>query len=65
MKPQSLRIDMADWDGVRRYAEYANFGMKGEDENYELSIADYTGDAGECTTHMYYVCLDVEVCSWA
>ena len=46
-----LRIDMADWDGVRRYAEYATFGLKGEEDNFELRIADYAGDAGELTTH--------------
>jgi len=43
-----LRIDMTDWRGQKRYAEYDNFKLGSEHENYKLvSLGRYTGNAGQ------------------
>jgi len=47
-KRQVLRIDLEDWEGRKRYAEYDNFKVGSEREKYKLiSIGKYTGNAGE------------------
>ena len=45
-----LRVDLFDWSGEHRYAKYANFCVAGEDDNYRLTIGQYTGDAGDSLT---------------
>ena len=40
-----LRVDMMDWGGVERYAEYSSFRVSSEDDNYRLLLGDYSGDA--------------------
>ncbi|XP_069108438.1 microfibril-associated glycoprotein 4-like isoform X1 [Argopecten irradians] len=41
-----LRIDMEDFDGNRRFCIYKFFHVGGLSTNYKLSIAYYSGDAG-------------------
>jgi len=49
---QQLRIDMEDWEGNTRYAEYNNFIVGSEQEMYKLSsLGVYSGDASQC---IYY-----------
>jgi len=43
-----LRIDMTDWGGQKRYAEYDNFKLGSERENYKLiSLGRHSGNAGQ------------------
>jgi len=50
-KRQRLRIDMRDWEGNTRYAEYDNFKVGTEHEQYKLtSIGHYSGNAGKFST---------------
>jgi hypothetical protein len=41
-----LRVDMWDWDGKTRYAEYGTFTVGPASDGYRLDVGDYTGDAG-------------------
>jgi len=44
---QVLRIELEDWEGDKRYAEYDNFKVGDESSGYKLiSVGHYTGDAG-------------------
>jgi len=42
-----LHIVMLDWEGNRRYAEYAGFKLGSSREYYNLRFGAYTGDAGD------------------
>jgi len=47
-KRQILRIELEDWDGNVRYAEYDNFRVESEYSNYKLrSLGRYSGNAGQ------------------
>ena len=46
---QRLRIDLADFEGNTRYAEYDNFRVDSAAEKYALvSLGTYNGTAGQC-----------------
>ena len=48
----TLRVDLEDFDGDIRYAEYATFKVAEEEDNYRLLIEGYNGTAGDSmTTH--------------
>ena len=42
-----MRVELADFDGGRRYAEYGQFRVASEADGFRLWIANYTGDAGD------------------
>ena len=42
-----LRIDLEDWDGETRYAQYSLFDIGGTEDNYKLAVNGYTGNAGD------------------
>ena len=42
-----LRIDLEDWDGETRYAQYSLFDIGGQEDNYKLAVKSYTGNAGD------------------
>ncbi|CAB1329546.1 unnamed protein product [Coregonus sp. 'balchen'] len=46
-QPSTLRIEMEDWEGQTRFAEYSYFTMKNELNSYKLFIANYSGNAGD------------------
>uniref|UniRef100_A0A3P9IGG3 Fibrinogen C-terminal domain-containing protein n=1 Tax=Oryzias latipes TaxID=8090 RepID=A0A3P9IGG3_ORYLA len=46
-QPTVLRIEMEDWEGQTRYAEYSLFNMANELNSYKLFIANYSGNAGD------------------
>jgi len=46
---QKLRVDLGDFEGNTRWAEYDDFLVGSEEEEYKLwSIGKYNGTAGEC-----------------
>ena len=46
-KHQQLRVDLTDWEGNHRYAEYDNFKVGCENTKYKLySVGKYSGNAG-------------------
>ncbi|XP_066956655.1 fibrinogen-like protein 1 isoform X2 [Macrobrachium rosenbergii] len=44
---QVLRVDMTDWDGESRYAEYSSFHVAGIDHEYSLRLGTVSGTAGD------------------
>ncbi|XP_041859221.1 angiopoietin-related protein 7 [Melanotaenia boesemani] len=46
-QPSMLRIEMEDWEGETRYAEYGFFTVGNEINSYKLFIANYSGNAGD------------------
>ena len=45
-----LRIDLGDFEGNTRYAEYSTFAISDEAHGYTLSIGTYSGTAGDALT---------------
>ena len=45
-KTYKLRVDLADFEGETRYAEYDQFLVADEDLDYQLILGDYQGTAG-------------------
>jgi len=46
-KRQRLRVDLADFEGRSRYAEYNNFKVNSASDKYKLSsLGTYSGTAG-------------------
>ncbi|XP_068786044.1 fibrinogen-like protein 1 isoform X2 [Struthio camelus] len=43
----SLKIDLMDWHGERRYAIYEKFQLRNEQDNYRLWFGTYSGNAGD------------------
>ncbi|XP_049610486.1 angiopoietin-related protein 7 [Syngnathus scovelli] len=46
-QPSVLRIEMEDWEGETRYAEYGFFTVANELNSYRLFLAHYRGNAGD------------------
>ena len=47
-KNYTLRINLSDFEGENRYAEYSHFALANEVNKYTLSLGRYTGEnAGE------------------
>ena len=46
VKSYKLRIDMGDFDGNRRFAEYSSVNISSSATNYKLKVGTYTGTAG-------------------
>ena len=42
-----LRVDLADFQGNYKYAQYSFFSVRNSRTNYVLNIAGYTGTAGD------------------
>ena len=42
-----FRIDMEDYEGHRRFAEYTTFSVADESDNYRVTIDGYRGIAGD------------------
>ena len=55
-KRQRLRVDLADFEGNTRYAEYDNFRVDSVQAKYKLaSLGTYTGNAGiGLVTDLFY-----------
>uniref|UniRef100_A0A3B4Z6S7 Fibrinogen-like protein 1 n=1 Tax=Stegastes partitus TaxID=144197 RepID=A0A3B4Z6S7_9TELE len=48
-----LRIDMEDFEGNQRYAEYKNFKVDNEKDQYQLHLGEYSGNAGNALSDAY------------
>ncbi|KAJ8371095.1 hypothetical protein SKAU_G00111230 [Synaphobranchus kaupii] len=46
-QPTVLRIELEDWEGETRYAEYQHFTLSNELNSYKLFISSYSGNAGQ------------------
>ena len=46
-----LRVDLADYEGNYKYAQYSFFSVGNSRTNYRLNIAGYTGTAGDALTY--------------
>jgi ficolin len=46
-----LRIDMEDFEGNKRYAEYSTFSISSSADNYRLTVSGYTGNAGDSLSY--------------
>ena len=42
-----LRVDLQDWEGEMRYAHYGSFNVGPEDSQYQLTVNEYSGNAGD------------------
>ncbi|XP_017743479.1 PREDICTED: angiopoietin-related protein 7 isoform X2 [Rhinopithecus bieti] len=45
-QPTRLRVEMEDWEGNLRYAEYSHFVLGNELNSYRLFLGNYTGNVG-------------------
>ncbi|CAH1251218.1 PRSS12 [Branchiostoma lanceolatum] len=50
-KNHKLRVDLLDWNGTSRFAEYSSFRMSGEWDQYKLSISGFSGTAGSAMSY--------------
>uniref|UniRef100_A0A1W7R9P0 Ryncolin n=1 Tax=Hadrurus spadix TaxID=141984 RepID=A0A1W7R9P0_9SCOR len=48
----TLRIDMKDKEGEKRYAVYQNFWIESEKQGYQLHVAGFSGDAGDSFSNL-------------
>ena len=46
-----LRIDMQDFEGNSRYAQYSSFSVRDSVSKYTLSVSGYSGTAGDSFTY--------------
>ena len=46
-RPSSLRVELEDWNGNRKYAKYGKFKIGDEQANYRLELGSYSGTAGD------------------
>ena len=46
-----LRVDLEDWSGNKRYAQYSTFQLRGASTNYRLEVSGYAGNAGNSLAH--------------
>ncbi|XP_035693525.1 angiopoietin-related protein 2-like [Branchiostoma floridae] len=49
-KDYRLRIDLEDFEGQRRFAEYSTFRVDDQEQNYRLEVSGYQGNAGDSMT---------------
>ena len=49
-----LRVELEDFEGNKRYAQYSSFRLHSENENYRLEIDGYEGTAGDSLNDPWY-----------
>ena len=49
----TLRVDLEDFDGNIRYAEYTTFKVADEGDKYRLLIGGYSGKAGDSLAYYH------------
>ena len=48
---KTLRVDLVDFDGNTRYAQYTTFRVKDSAKEYQMNVAGFTGNAGDSLTY--------------
>lgn len=48
-----MRIELVDQDDNEKFAHYGHFDVAPASFNYKLSVDDYSGNAGTCTSMLY------------
>ena len=56
-KHYTIRMDMEDFEGITKYAEYSYFAVADETDKYRLSLGAYSGTTGGCLSVCLSVCL--------
>ena len=46
-RPSTLRVELEDWNGNRKYAKYGRFRIGNEQAKYQLEVGSYSGTAGD------------------
>ncbi|XP_049631328.1 angiopoietin-related protein 7 [Suncus etruscus] len=46
-QPTRLRVELEDWEGTMRVAEYSHFALADEMNSYRLFLGNYSGDVGK------------------
>ena len=46
-RPNTLRVELQNWNGVRVYAKYGKFNIGDEQAKYLLEVGSYSGTAGD------------------
>ena len=46
-----LRVDLEDFEGDIRYAEYTTFNVSDQSEKYRLSVGGYSGTSGDSMSY--------------
>ncbi|MCL4143968.1 UNVERIFIED_CONTAM: hypothetical protein GTU68_065034 [Idotea baltica] len=49
--PMELRVDLEDFEGEKRWAKYDKFYIEDSAGNYELTLGEYSGDAGDSLSY--------------
>ncbi|XP_026880344.2 uncharacterized protein fgl2b [Electrophorus electricus] len=50
-RAMALRLELEDLDGIKEYAQYDDFYVANESLNYQLTIGEYSGTAGNAMQH--------------
>ena len=53
-QPNTLRVDLGDFDGNTRYAQYTTFSVGNSTTEYNLTVGGYSGTAGDSLTNATY-----------
>ena len=48
-----LRVDLQDWNDIKKYALYNIFNVGDETTKYKLIVGGYSGDAGKYKCHSF------------
>ena len=54
-KKYYLKVNLADFEGEERFAEYADFEVANEENKYRLTLGSYNGTAGDYDIYCYYI----------
>ena len=46
-----LRVELTDWNDVHKYAKYSTFEIGSESTKYQLTVAGYSGTAGDSLSY--------------
>ena len=49
-----MKVELHDWDGNTKYANYDTFKVANEEKHYKLTVSGYSGDAGRMVYRYYY-----------
>ena len=55
-KTYTLRVDLADFEGNSRYAEFTDFAVANEGNKYRLTLGTYKGTAGDYEAFLTLYC---------